>query len=350
MDNEIKENNLSVEDFNYDLPEELIAQHPLEDRSSSRMMVIDKKINTVEGHIFKEFPNFLGENDLLVLNDTRVMPARLFGEKKKSGGKVEFLLLKRLSQDIWETLAKPGKSAVPGREFIFGGGLLECSVLEVKDDGNRIIQFKYDGIFEEILDRLGEMPLPPYIHERLDDKERYQTVYSREEGSAAAPTAGLHFTPEILEKIRSKGCDTAFITLHVGLGTFRPVKVKNINEHHMHSEFYTIDEENANKIENARLSGKRIISVGTTTTRTLESVMRDQGEIKPVSGWTDIFIYPGFKFKIIKGLLTNFHLPESTLIMLVSAFMGYDLTMEAYRVAVSEKYRFFSFGDCMFIS
>lgn len=337
-----------LSDFYFDLPEELIAQVPLKVRSDSRMMRVNRENKEIKNDLFRNLPEILGKNDLIVFNNTRVMPARLFGTRVSSGAKTEFLLLKRLTQDRWETLVKPGKSATKGKRFTFGD-ILTCEVEEVKEDGNRIIKFEYDGVFEEILDRLGEMPLPPYIHEKLEDKERYQTVYSKEEGSAAAPTAGLHFTDEIIEKIRENGCDTAFITLHVGLGTFRPVKSKTISEHHMHSEYYTIDRENAEKIEKARLEGKRIIAVGTTTIRTLESVMRDHGCIKEVSGWTDIFIFPGFRFRIINGLLTNFHLPESTLIMLVSAFMGYDLTMEAYKKAVEDRYRFFSFGDCMLI-
>ncbi len=344
----MKKHNYQVSDFWYDLPEELIAQHPLADRDSSRMMVIDKSDQTIEHKVFKDLPQLLGKGDLLVLNDTRVLPARLFGVKK-TGGRVEFLLLKRLTQTTWETLTKPGRSATVGKEFTFGNGLLECTVQEVKSDGNRIIEFKYDGVFEEILDTLGEMPLPPYIHEKLEDKERYQTVYSKAEGSAAAPTAGLHFTTSLLEKIRAMGCEIAFITLHVGLGTFRPVKVEQIADHLMHSEYYIIEDGDAEKIEAARVEGRRIISVGTTTTRTLESVMRDHGKIKAVSGWTDIFIHPGFEFKIVDALITNFHLPESTLIMLVAAFMGHDLTLRAYHSAVAEKYRFFSFGDCMFI-
>lgn len=341
---------MKVSDFNYDLPEELIAQHPLQERDSSRLMVMDRATGAISHRVFRDLPDYIRQGDLLVMNDTRVLPARLLGVREDTGGSVELLLLSRIDRDTWETLAKPGKSVRPGRRFSFGGGLLTAEILEVRDDGNRIVRFHYDGIFEEILDRLGEMPLPPYIHEKLADKERYQTVYSRADGSAAAPTAGLHFTPELLDKIRAKGADIAFITLHVGLGTFRPVKVKEITEHLMHSEYYTITKETADVIEGARLAGRRIISVGTTTTRTLESVMRDAGRIVEGSGWTDIFIYPGFRYQIVDALITNFHLPESTLIMLVSAFAGYDHTMAAYRTAVRERYRFFSFGDSMFIT
>lgn len=341
---------MKVSDFNYELPEALIAQHPLEERDSSRLMVIDKETGGITHRIFRDLPDYLGEGDLLVMNDTRVLPARLLGVREDTGGQVELLLLRRIDAHTWETLAKPGKSVRPGRLFNFGNGALRAEVLEVKADGNRIVRFLYDGIFEEILDRLGEMPLPPYIHEKLLDKERYQTVYSREEGSAAAPTAGLHFTPELLKRIRDKGARIAFITLHVGLGTFRPVKVREISEHLMHSEYYTISKETAQILETARREGRRIISVGTTTTRTLESVMRDRGRIEECSGWTDIFIYPGFQYRIVDCLITNFHLPESTLIMLVSAFLGYEHTMAAYRTAVEERYRFFSFGDSMFIT
>lgn len=340
---------MKVSDFNYDLPEELIAQTPLEERDMSRLMILDRQSETIEHKHFKDIIDELDSNDLLVMNNTRVLPARLLGEKKETGGKIEFLLLKRLDKDKWEVLSKPGKYAKVGREFVFGNGLLECMVTEVKEDGNRVIEFKYDGIFEEILDKLGEMPLPPYIHEKLNDRERYQTVYSKEEGFAAAPTAGLHFTTELLDKLKNKKVDTAFVTLHVGLGTFRPVQVEDINNHHMHSEFYSIDEINAKKIEEARLNGKRIVAVGTTSVRTLESVMKTHGKIIPCNGWTDIFIYPGIKFNIVNALITNFHLPESTLIMLVSAFSNKEFIMNAYETAVKERYRFFSFGDAMFI-
>ena len=341
---------MKVSDFNYELPEGLIAQHPLEERDASRLMVIDKDTGAITHRVFRDLPEYVGQGDLLVMNDTRVLPARLLGVREDTGGHIELLLLRRIDRDTWEALAKPGKSVRPGRLFNFGDGALQAEILEVKDDGNRIVRFLYKGIFEEVLDRLGEMPLPPYIHEKLEDKERYQTVYSKADGSAAAPTAGLHFTPELLAKIRAKGAEIAFITLHVGLGTFRPVKVKEITEHLMHSEYYTISKETAETIETARLEGRRIISVGTTTTRTLESVMRDYGKICECSGWTDIFIYPGFKFRIVDSLITNFHLPESTLIMLVSAFLGYDKTMAAYQAAVNEQYRFFSFGDSMIIT
>lgn len=340
---------MKVSDFNYELPEELIAQHPLAQRDSSRLMLIDKDSGVIRHEVFSSLPDFLEAGDLLVMNDTRVLPARLLGVREDTGGHVELLLLNRLDANTWVTLAKPGKSVRPGRSFSFGDGALRAEVLSVREDGNRVVRFHYEGIFEEVLDRLGEMPLPPYIHEKLQDRERYQTVYSRAEGSAAAPTAGLHFTPELLDRIRAKGAETAFITLHVGLGTFRPVKVREITEHAMHSEYYAITEETARVIEEARRAGRRIISVGTTTTRTLESVMRDHGRITACSGWTDIFIYPGYQWQIVDCLITNFHLPESTLIMLVSAFMGHENTMRAYQVAVAEKYRFFSFGDSMFI-
>lgn len=340
---------MKVSDFYYDLPQELIAQHPLEKRDSSRLMVIDRETGGIQHEVFSDLPEFIQAGDLLVMNDTRVLPARLLGVREDTGGQVELLLLNRLDARTWVTLAKPGKSVRPGRTFSFGEGALKAEVVEVREDGNRVVRFTYEGIFEEVLDRLGEMPLPPYIHEKLEDKERYQTVYSREEGSAAAPTAGLHFTPELLDRIRAKGAETAFITLHVGLGTFRPVKAKEITQHEMHSEYYSISEDTARAIEGARQEGRRIISVGTTTTRTLESVMRDHARVIAASGWTNIFIYPGFKWQIVDGLITNFHLPESTLIMLVSSFLGYENTMQAYRRAVKEKYRFFSFGDSMFI-
>lgn len=340
---------MKVSDFNYDLPPELIAQHPLAQRDQSRLMVIDQATGGITHRVFRDLIEYIEPGDLLVLNDTRVLPARLLGVREGTGGQVELLLLRRIDLNTWETLAKPGKSARPGRFFSFGDGRLRTEILEVREDGNRIVRFHYEGVFEKVLDDLGEMPLPPYIHEKLEDRERYQTVYSRAEGSAAAPTAGLHFTPELLEAIRGRGAETAFLTLHVGLGTFRPVKVEVITEHLMHSEYYSIDELTAQRIEAARTAGRRIISVGTTTTRTLETVMRDRGRIEACSGWTDIFIYPGFEFRIVDSLITNFHLPESTLIMLVSALLGYDHTMEAYREAVRERYRFFSFGDSMFI-
>lgn len=337
------------QDFYYDLPKELIAQTPLKDRSSSRLMCIDKKENTISHHIFKEIPDFLNEGDCLVLNDTRVIPARFYGKKIGTDAHIEFLLLHKHSLDIWEVILKPGRRAKPGTMFEFGDGLLKAEILEIVNDGNRLVKFYYDGVFEEILDRLGQMPLPPYITEKLTDKERYQTVYSKHEGSAAAPTAGLHFTNELLEEIKQKGVEVVYVTLHVGLGTFRPVKADEIKDHKMHSEFYTIDEKACEKINNAKKEGKRVVCVGTTSNRVVETVADENGFMKPQTGWTDIFIYPGYKFKCVDALITNFHLPESTLIMLVSAFAGKELTMDAYATAVAEKYRFFSFGDAMFI-
>ena len=341
---------MNVKDFDFDLPEELIAQHPLEQRDSSRLMVLDKETGEINHKRFHDIVEYLNEGDTLVLNNTRVMPARLIGEKEDTHGKIEFLLLKRIEKDKWECLAKPGKSAKVGRKFTFGEGKLKAEVVEVKDDGNRIVEFFYDGIFEEVLDSLGEMPLPPYIHERLEDKERYQTVYSKENGSAAAPTAGLHFTKELLEEIKNKKINIVYVTLHVGLGTFRPVKVESIEEHDMHSEFYMLSKESADIINETKKRGNDIISVGTTSTRTLETIGDEHGFVKEQSGWTNIFIYPGYKFKVVDRLITNFHLPESTLIMLVSTLAGKDNVMNAYKEAVKEKYRFFSFGDAMFIS
>ncbi len=340
---------MNVKDFNFDLPKELIAQHPLEERDSSRLMVLDKKTGEINHKRFHDIVKYLNEGDTLVLNNTRVMPARLIGEKEGTHGKIEFLLLKKIKKDKWECLAKPGKSAKIGKKFIFGDGKLKAEVVEVKDDGNRIVEFFYDGIFEEVLDSLGEMPLPPYIHERLNDKERYQTVYSKENGSAAAPTAGLHFTKELLEEIKNKKINIVYLTLHVGLGTFRPVKVECLEEHEMHSEFYMLSKESADIINETKKRGNDIISVGTTSTRTLETIGDDDGFVKEQSGWTNIFIYPGYKFKVIDKLITNFHLPESTLIMLVSTLAGKDNVMNAYEEAVKEEYRFFSFGDAMFI-
>ena len=340
---------MNVKDFEFYLPEELIAQHPLEQRDSSRLMVLDKETGKIDHKTFHDIVGYLNEGDTLVLNNTRVLPARLIGEKEESGGKIEFLLLKRIEGDKWECLAKPGKSAREGRRFTFGGGKLKAEVIEVKEDGNRIVEFYYDGIFEEVLDSLGEMPLPPYIHERLEDKERYQTVYSKEEGSAAAPTAGLHFTKELLEQIKEKGVNVVYLTLHVGLGTFRPVKVENIEDHDMHSEYYHLSKETADIINETKKRGNKVISVGTTSTRTLETIGDENGEVREQSGWTNIFIYPGYKFKIVDRLITNFHLPESTLIMLVSTLAGKEHVMHAYEEAVKEKYRFFSFGDAMFI-
>ena len=341
---------MDVKDFDYDLPEELIAQDPLEDRSSSRLMVLDKKTGEVSHHIFKEIIKYLRPGDCLVLNNTKVIPARLYGVKEGTMAKIEILLLKRKQNDVWATLVKPGKKAKPGTKIIFGDGILTGEVIDVVDDGNRLIQFSYDGIFEEILDKLGQMPLPPYITHQLKDKNRYQTVYAKYDGSAAAPTAGLHFTKELLNEVKEKGVDIAEVTLHVGLGTFRPVKVDNVLDHHMHSEFYMVSQEAADKINNAKKNGGRIISVGTTSTRTLESAADENGMLHECSGWTDIFIYPGYKFKVIDCLITNFHLPQSTLVMLVSALAGREHILSAYKKAVEEKYRFFSFGDAMFIT
>ena len=339
---------MDVKDFDYDLPEELIAQDPLEDRSSSRLMVLDKNTGEVSHHVFKEIVKYLRPGDCLVLNNTKVIPARLFGVKEGTMAKIEILLLKRRQNDVWETLVKPGKKAKPGTKIIFGDGLLTGEVIDVVDDGNRLIQFSYEGIFEEILDKLGQMPLPPYITHQLKDKNRYQTVYAKYDGSAAAPTAGLHFTKELLQQVKDKGVDIAEVTLHVG--TFRPVKVDNVLDHHMHSEFYMVSQEAADKINNAKKNGGRIISVGTTSTRTLEAASDENGMLKECSGWTDIFIYPGYEFKGIDGLITNFHLPQSTLVMLVSALAGREHVLNAYKEAVEERYRFFSFGDAMFIT
>ncbi len=341
---------MDVKDFDYYLPEELIAQDPLEDRSSSRLMVLDKKTGELQHKIFKDILDYLKPGDCLVLNNTKVIPARLFGVKEGTLAKIEILLLKRKENDIWETLVKPGKKAKPGTKIIFGDGLLVGEVIDVVEDGNRLIQFSYDGIFEEILDQLGQMPLPPYITHTLKDKNRYQTVYAKYDGSAAAPTAGLHFTKELLEEVKAKGVDIAEVTLHVGLGTFRPVKVENVLDHHMHSEFYMVSAEAAAKINATKDRGGRVISVGTTSTRTLESAADENGRLKECSGWTEIFIYPGYKFKVIDCLITNFHLPQSTLVMLVSALAGREHVLAAYEEAVKEKYRFFSFGDAMFIT
>ena len=340
---------MKTNDFYYDLPEELIAQDPLEDRSSSRLLVLDKKTGETEHHVFREIVNYLDPGDCLVINDTKVIPARLIGAKEETGAKIEVLLLKRGADDVWETLVKPGRKAKPGTRISFGDGLLTGEVVDIVDEGNRLIHFEYEGIFEEILDRLGQMPLPPYITHQLKDKDRYNTVYAEHPGSAAAPTAGLHFTPELLDKIREKGVDIAHVTLHVGLGTFRPVKVDDVENHHMHSEFYMIDETAAEKINRAKENGKRVICVGTTSCRTIESAADENGRLKACSGWTDIFIYPGYQFKILDALITNFHLPESTLVMLVSALAGRDHVLVAYEEAVRERYRFFSFGDAMFI-
>ena len=340
---------MKTSDFDFYLPEELIAQHPLEKRDYSRLMVLDKETGKIEHKHFYDVLEYLNEGDTLVLNNTRVMPARLIGEKEGTGGKIEFLLLRRIEGDKWECLSKPGKKAKIGATFTFGEGKLKCTVVDIVEEGNRIIEFSYEGIFEQVLDELGEMPLPPYITERLDDRERYQTVYSKEKGSAAAPTAGLHFTKELLKKVEEKGINIAYVTLHVGLGTFRPVKVEDVNSHVMHSEFYHLDEENARIINETKKNGGKIISVGTTSTRTLETIGDENGLVKAQSGWTNIFIYPGYKFKIVDKLITNFHLPESTLIMLVSALADKENVLNAYNEAVKEKYSFFSFGDSMII-
>ncbi|WP_291579098.1 tRNA preQ1(34) S-adenosylmethionine ribosyltransferase-isomerase QueA [Clostridium sp. UBA6640] len=340
---------MKVKDFYFDLPQELIAQVPLGKRDESKLMAVNKISGEIEHKKFKDIIDYFEEGDTLVLNDTRVLPARLHGIKEETGAKMEFLLLRRLEKDIWETLVKPGKRAKLGSRFIFGNGELKAEIIEVLENGNRKVRFEYDGIFEEVLDMLGEMPLPPYITEKLEDRERYQTVYSKEVGSAAAPTAGLHFTEELLEQIKSKGVKVVFITLHVGLGTFRPVKAENIEEHEMHSEYYYLSKETADIINATKESGKRVIAVGTTSNRTLESVSDENGRVKEASGYTSIFIYPGYKFKIVDALITNFHLPESTLIMLISAFSNRDIVMNAYKIAVENKYRFFSFGDAMFL-
>ncbi len=340
---------MNVNEFYYDLPEELIAQHPPMERGNSRLLVVDKKTGEIEHKMFSDFTTYLKKGDVLVLNDTRVIPARLLGMKENTQGKIEFLLLHRTALDTYECLAKPGKRAKTGTVFTFGDGLLKAEVMNVLDNGNRIVKFYYQGVFEEILDQLGEMPLPPYIKEKLEDDERYQTVYSKERGSAAAPTAGLHFTKGHLKQIEDMGITLAFVTLHVGLGTFRPVKVESVETHEMHSEFYSLDEDNAKIINEAKKDGRRVISVGTTSTRTLETIANEEGYVRADSGYTKIFIYPGYRFKCVDALLTNFHLPASTLIMLVSALASKKIIMDAYEEAVKEKYRFFSFGDAMFI-
>lgn len=340
---------MNVKDYDYDLPEELIAQDPLEDRSSSRLMVLDRQTGDVEHRHFTDILEYLHPGDCLVINNTKVIPARLFGVKEDTQAKIEVLLLKRKENDIWEILVKPGKKAKPGTKLVFGDGLLTAEVVDVVEEGNRLIQFHYDGIFEEILDQLGQMPLPPYITHQLKDKNRYQTVYAKYDGSAAAPTAGLHFTKELLQKVKDMGVDIAEVTLHVGLGTFRPVKVENVLDHHMHSEFYMVSQEAADKINRAKESGHRVIAVGTTSTRTLEAAADENGRLHETSGWTEIFIYPGYQFKVIDALITNFHLPQSTLVMLVSALAGREHVLHAYEIAVKERYRFFSFGDAMLI-
>ena len=339
---------MNVSEFYYDLPEELIAQTPIEKRDESRLMVLDRGKQTIEHKTFKDIIDYLEPGDCLVRNNTKVIPARLYG-KKSTGAKIEFLLLNRIEGDIWECIVRPGHKLKPGTEVEFGDGLLKGIVLDIMPGGTRKVEFKYEGIFNEILDKIGLMPLPPYIHESLKDKDRYQTVYAKYDGSAAAPTAGLHFTPELFEKIKAKGIDVANVTLHVGIGTFRPVKVENVEEHHMHSEHFYIKQEDVDKINNAKKNGKRVIAVGTTSCRVLETIADENGMVKPTEGDTQIFIYPGYKYKCLDGLVTNFHLPESTLIMLVSALAGRDYIMKAYNEAVKEKYRFFSFGDAMLI-
>lgn len=341
---------MKTSDFDYELPEELIAQDPLEDRTSSRLLLLDKETGERKHTVFHDIIDYLKPGDCLVINNTKVIPARLIGEREETGGKVEVLLLKRKENNIWETLVKPGKKARPGTRLVFGGGLLHAEVKEVVEEGNRLIQFEYDGIFEEILDKLGQMPLPPYITHELKDKNRYQTVYAKYEGSAAAPTAGLHFTTELLEKIEKKGINIARVTLHVGLGTFRPVKVDDVTKHHMHTEFYQVTEEAADLINRTKKAGGRVICVGTTSCRTIESASDESGVVHAGEGDTDIFIYPGYKFRVLDCLITNFHLPESTLLMLVSALAGKEKIMAAYKEAVDMRYRFFSFGDAMFIT
>ena len=340
---------MKTSDFYYDLPKELIAQDPLEDRSASRLMHLNKETGEYEHGHFRDILKYLKPGDCLVINDTKVIPARLYGSKVGTDAAIEILLLKRRENDIWETLVKPGKKCKVGTVISFGDGILTGEVVDIVDEGNRLIQFHYDGIFEEILDQLGEMPLPPYITHKLQDKNRYQTVYAKHEGSAAAPTAGLHFTKELLQQVQDAGVKIAHVTLHVGLGTFRPVKVEDVTRHHMHSEFYVVEEDQAKLINDTKAAGGRIIAVGTTSCRTLESATGEDGILKAGSGWTEIFIYPGYRFKMIDGLITNFHLPESTLVMLVSALAGKEHIMAAYEAAVKEKYRFFSFGDAMFI-
>ncbi len=339
---------MKVSEFNYNLPEELIAQTPIKNRDKSRLMILDRKRETIEHKIFRDILDYLQPGDCLVRNNTKVIPARLYG-KKETGANVEFLLLNRIEEDFWEVMVRPGRKLPVGTKVTFGDGLLEAEILELLNDGNRKVKFSYDGIFNEILDKIGLMPLPPYIREKLEDKKRYQTVYAQYEGSAAAPTAGLHFTEELLKKIQEKGVEIANVTLHVGIGTFRPVKVEKIEDHDMHTEHFYIKEEDVEKINNAKKNGKRVIAIGTTSCRVLESISNEEGLVKPYEGDTQIFIYPGYKFKCIDGLITNFHLPESTLIMLVSALAGKEYIMKAYNEAVKEKYRFFSFGDAMFI-
>ena len=340
---------MKTSDFYYDLPQELIAQEPIKQRDTSRLMVLNKENGTTEHKHFYDITEMINEGDTLILNDTRVLPARLYGTKEDTGGAIEFLLLNKHSLDTWEVILKPGRRAKPGARFIFGNGELKAEILDVINEGNRLVKFEYEGLFENVLERLGEMPLPPYITKKLEDKDRYQTVFAKHNGSAAAPTAGLHFTPELLQKLKNKGVNIGYVTLHVGLGTFRPVKVEDVNDHKMHSEFYVLPEETAELINRTKENGKRVISVGTTATRTLETAGLNGMPLKASSGWTDIFIYPGKEFNVIDALITNFHLPESTLIMLVSALAGKENVLNAYEEAVKEKYRFFSFGDAMFI-
>ena len=340
---------MKTSDFYYDLPEELIAQEPLQERDKSRLMVLDKATGSIDHKQFFNIEEMINPGDALILNDTRVLPARLYGVKEGTGGAIEFLLLNKHSLDTWEVILKPGRRAKPGARFVFGDGKLKAEILDVINEGNRLVKFEYDGVFENVLDELGEMPLPPYITKKLEDKDRYQTVFAKHNGSAAAPTAGLHFTPELLERLKAKGVNIGYVTLHVGLGTFRPVKVDEIAEHKMHSEFYVLPEETAELINKTKANGGRIISVGTTATRTLETAGQNGMPLSASSGWTDIFIYPGKSFNVIDALITNFHLPESTLIMLVSALAGRENVLNAYNEAVKEKYRFFSFGDAMFI-
>ncbi|MGE4273469.1 MAG: tRNA preQ1(34) S-adenosylmethionine ribosyltransferase-isomerase QueA [Desulfitobacterium sp.] len=340
---------MKVEDFDFDLPEELIAQHPLEPRDASRLMMVNRSSGRIEHHVFHELPDLLRAGDVLVVNNTKVIPARLIGEKEDTQAKIECLLLTRREKDVWETLIKPGKRLKIGQTVVFGNGLLRGKLLEILPDGNRVMQFSYEGVFEAVLDELGNMPLPPYITEQLEDKDRYQTVYAKESGSAAAPTAGLHFTPRLMEQLRAQGVEIVEILLHVGLGTFRPVKVDVIEEHEMHSEYYRVSQEAAERINQAKAQGRRVIAVGTTASRTLESAAQENGQIAAQEGWTDIFIYPGYRFKVLDGLITNFHFPKSTLIMLVSALAGRERILEAYHLAIQERYRFYSFGDAMLI-
>ncbi|WP_018211086.1 tRNA preQ1(34) S-adenosylmethionine ribosyltransferase-isomerase QueA [Desulfitobacterium hafniense] len=340
---------MKLEDFDFELPEDRIAQHPVEPRDSSRLMVMNRWTGEIEHRVFRELPELLQGGDVLVVNNTRVIPARLIGEKEGTQAKIECLLLTRRDKDVWETLIKPGKRLKAGQTVVFGDGLLRGELLEILPDGNRLVRFNYQGIFEEVLDQLGNMPLPPYITEQLQDKERYQTIYAKESGSAAAPTAGLHFTPELLERLQDKGVEIVEILLHVGLGTFRPVKVENVEEHTMHSEYYRVTPDAAERINRAKSQGRRVIAVGTTASRTLESVAGENGRIEGKEGWTDIYIYPGYTFKILDGLITNFHFPKSTLVMLVSALAGRDQILKAYHIAIAEGYRFYSFGDAMMI-